>query len=120
MVKEDSGYLMVQKTIAIKPEIATLVKKIKQQFSPAKVVLFGSRARNDFMNYGGWDLMVISENFEGISFRDRMDKILSLIEKPIGQDVEAFCYTPKEVEKRRKEIGLEPIPLDTPINNNCL
>ncbi len=106
---------MAAKTIAINPKIAMLVQKIKQQFAPAQVVLFGSRARGEEMNYSDWDLLVISQKFEGVSFRDRMDKILALIEKPIGQDVEAFGYTPKEIEERKKEIGIIKTALETGI-----
>jgi len=39
--------------------------------------------------------------FEPVSFRDRIDKILELIDGPVGQDVEPFCFTPKEIEKRK-------------------
>lgn len=106
---------MAAKTIAISPEIESLEKKIKQEFAPAQVILFGSRARGEAMNYSDWDLLVISQKFESVSFRGRMDKIQELIEKPIGQDVKAFCYTPAETEKRKKEIGIIKTVIETGI-----
>lgn len=106
---------MAAKTITVDARIKKLVYCIKKEFQNSKVILFGSRAKGDAFNFSDWDLLVISNAFEGVSFRDRMDKILSLIEKPIGNDVEVFCYTEKEIKKRKKELGLIKTALETGI-----
>lgn len=104
---------MAGKTIEISKPVQALVEKAKKAFAPAQIILFGSRARGDAFNHSDWDLLVISKKFEGVSFRERMDMFLSLIEKPIGQDIEAFCYTPRETEERKNQIGFIKTALET-------
>jgi len=50
------------------------------------------------------DLIIISKDFEGVPFYERMDKLILLWESPL--DLEALCYTPKEFEQKKKEIGI--------------
>ncbi|MFH1256483.1 MAG: nucleotidyltransferase domain-containing protein [Candidatus Diapherotrites archaeon] len=106
---------MAGKTVEISPPIRLLVKRIGEKLAPVEVILFGSRAKGDAFNSSDWDLLVISNRFEGLSFRERMDKVLSLIEKPVGQDVEVFCYTENDIQKRKNELGLVRDALETGI-----
>ena len=97
---------MAGKTVALTKPMKELVKEIGREFYPATIFLFGSRTTKDYFNYSDWDLLIISEKFEGIPFRERIDKILELYKQPIGQDVEPLCYTPKEISIRKKENGI--------------
>jgi predicted nucleotidyltransferase len=79
-----------------------IVDRIKEKFEPEEVILFGSRARGDYLEDSDYDLMVVSKKFRGYDFRVRIIKIYELIDVPINIDV--LCYTPEEFEERSKAL----------------
>ena len=79
-----------------------IVDRIKEKFEPEEVILFGSRARGDYLDDSDYDLMVVSKKFRGYDFRVRIIKIYELIDVPINIDV--LCYTPEEFEERSKAL----------------
>ncbi|MEA1998800.1 MAG: nucleotidyltransferase domain-containing protein [Euryarchaeota archaeon] len=79
-----------------------IVDRIKEKFEPEKVILFGSRARGDYLKDSDHDLMVISRRFKGHDFRTRIIKLYELIDEPINIDI--LCYTPEEFEERSKAL----------------
>jgi hypothetical protein len=68
-----------------------------------KAILFGSRARGDYMKHSDWDVIIVSKAFDGISFPERPTPLLKAL---TVSDVELFCYTPEEFEKRREGFGI--------------
>ncbi|MEM2865871.1 MAG: nucleotidyltransferase domain-containing protein [Candidatus Hadarchaeales archaeon] len=84
-------------------EVRRFVKKLREKIRVEKVILFGSRARGDHLEDSDVDLIVVSRDFEGLPFFERMDKLILLWESPL--DLELLCYTPEEFERKRKEIG---------------
>ena len=66
--------------------------------------LFGSRARGDELLTSDVDVIVVSKDFKGLMFRKRPDKFLKEWTLPI--DFEVLCYTPEELKRKQKEIGL--------------
>jgi len=85
-------------------EIGAFVEKLKKKINIERVIVFGSRARGDYLEDSDVDLIIISKDFEGVSFYERMDKLILLWESPL--DLEALCYTPEEFEQKKKEIGI--------------
>ncbi len=85
-------------------EIEKFVKRIKEIIHVEKVIIFGSRARGDNLVDSDVDLIIVSRNFEGVPFYERMDKLILLWESPL--DLEALCYTPEEFEMKQKEISI--------------
>ncbi len=77
---------------------------LKKRFSPLHVYLFGSRARGDNLEESDIDLLIVSEKFRNINFRERMIQAYGLWDKV--QDLEQLCFTPEEVQERSKEIGI--------------
>lgn len=63
------------------------------------VILFGSRARKDYMPYSDVDLIFIGDFKE--KFIKRGAVIYEKFDFRVGLD--AFCYTPKEFEKMFQE-----------------
>jgi predicted nucleotidyltransferase len=49
-----------------------IVDRIKEKFEPEEVILFGSRARGDYLEDSDYDLMVVSKKFGGYDFRARI------------------------------------------------
>lgn len=85
-------------------EIKPFIKKVKKEFPGVKIILFGSRASGDFLDSSDYDFLIVSEKFSGVNFFDRMGKFYDLWD--LEKDIEPFCYTPKELELKKKEIGI--------------
>jgi len=68
------------------------------------MILFGSRARGDWLLESDADLMIVSRDFGGLRFVNRSAEILRHWRCRV--DLEVFCYTPAEIAKRRHEIGI--------------
>ncbi|VVB61007.1 Nucleotidyltransferase domain protein [uncultured archaeon] len=85
-------------------EIEWLLKKIKMKYRDAKILLFGSRARGDYLESSDYDLLVLSDDFENMPFRKRLDEIYELVDRAVN--VEIICLTHKEFNKRRNELSI--------------
>lgn len=89
-------------------EIASAVKRfvtaLKKEYEVEKVIVFGSRARGDCFKTSDIDLIVVSHDFEGINFMERMSRMYNYWDANV--DLEVLCYTPKEFEIMKKIIGI--------------
>jgi len=95
-----------------------IAKVLKKYFPDAKIFLFGSRARGNNLLHSDYDIIIVSDKFSGISFPQRIRKILRILYKNnIDEEIEPLCYTFKEFEEKKKKIGIlrtalkEAIPL---------
>ena len=81
-------------------EVKRLARAIHGTFRPSELVLFGSVARGDAHALSDIDLMIVA-NFSG-SRRDRVEKILNLVEKlDLTFPVEPIPLRPEEYEALR-------------------
>ena len=78
------------------------VKKVRKDFSDAKIFLFGSRTKDDALEDSDFDVIIISSKFSGENFFDRTTKMYDYWAKGA---LDAFCYTPKEFEEKKSQIG---------------
>jgi len=85
-------------------EIERFIKRVKKAIRVEKVIVFGSRARGDYLEDSDVDMVIVSGDFEGVPFYERMDRLILLWESPL--DLEVLCYTPEEFEMKQKEIGI--------------
>lgn len=85
-------------------EIEWLLEKIKEKYPDAKIILFGSRARGDHLESSDYDLLVLSESFQGVAFRDRLLDIYDIVDRPIN--VEIICLTHDEFSERKNELSI--------------
>ncbi len=83
-------------------EIEDLVKKIKKEFEPELVLLFGSRAREDHLKSSDYDIIVVSKKFRGVNFLKRLEMAYEIWDGDVMVDI--LCYTPEEFEKKRDQI----------------
>ncbi len=83
-------------------EIKKFVKRVKEVIRVEKLIVFGSRARGDYLEDSEVNLIIVSRDFEGVPFYERMDKLILLWESPLDLDV--LCYTPEEFKMKQKEI----------------
>ena len=65
---------------------------------PAKIILCGSYARGDWKDWSDIDVAVVSEDFAGKGYWDRIDLLVEGICR-VRQPIEAVAMTPEEWEK---------------------
>ncbi|MBU2476533.1 nucleotidyltransferase domain-containing protein [Candidatus Micrarchaeota archaeon] len=84
--------------------IQEFAKKLRKDFKDAKVILFGSRAKNEELLNSDYDVIVVSKKFEGINFYERTEKMYDYWNQK--ELLEAICYTPKEFMEKSSRIGI--------------
>jgi predicted nucleotidyltransferase len=78
------------------------VKRIVEQFHPAKIILFGSRARGSVGPDSDVDLLVVMD-VEGSKRRQAVEIDLALSDRAFPLDL--IVVTPEEFEKYRDVVG---------------
>jgi predicted nucleotidyltransferase len=72
------------------------LETIKQEYSPRRFIIFGSRATGRARIESDIDVIVVSERFRGTRFVNRMGEFLVKVRPHVH--VDALCYTPEEFE----------------------
>jgi len=85
-------------------KLESFLKKVKKKFNPKLVILFGSRARDDYLEDSDYDLLIVSEEFKGKNILKRMEELYELLDEPI--EVDLIPLTPEEFKKRKKGINI--------------
>ena len=85
-----------------------LVKKFKRNINKSikvdKIILFGSRAKNNYHRYSDFDLLIISSDFRGIPWYKRPAKFYLMWNE--DYPLEILCYTPEEINRKMNKIGI--------------
>jgi predicted nucleotidyltransferase len=90
----------------IREKVIALVKNLTQ-WKIEKVIIFGSRVRGDYLMDSDLDLIVVSKDFEGIKFTDRITEVSQCLDLWQGEyPIEILCYTPSEFERKKNQIGM--------------
>ncbi|MHA1144225.1 MAG: nucleotidyltransferase domain-containing protein [Candidatus Helarchaeota archaeon] len=86
--------------------IKKFCQKLKTCFdSKVQIYLFGSRATKTHLRSSDVDLLVVSDKFDQLSFRDRIINIIQYwTEDRIS--LEPICLTNTEFQRRRNEISI--------------
>ena len=77
---------------------------LHESVGATKVILFGSRARGDWLKESDYDFVVVSPAFAGVHFVRRPVPLYDYWKGHPG--VELLCYTPEEFERKSREIGI--------------
>lgn len=85
-------------------EIEGFLKKVRERFEPQKIVLFGSRGRGDELKQSDYDIIVVSQKFEGVPFLKRLEMLFELWDYDFNLDI--LAYTPDEFEAKSQELGI--------------
>ncbi len=80
------------------------IRKLMKKYTIYKAILFGSRARGDHLKTSDFDFIIVSPDFEGVYFPKRMSSIYEYWDEKY--DIEPLCYTPKEFDEKKREIGV--------------
>lgn len=84
--------------------LSGLLSSLTSRLGPVRVILFGSRALGTHLKASDYDLILVSEKFRGMSFRDRIIEATREWDGDYRLDV--LCYSPGELEDRRGRIGV--------------
>lgn len=85
-------------------DIKDFLDKIRSEFHPEIIILFGSRARGDYLKDSDYDLIIVSPYFDKVHFLDRIYMLLEFWD--YDWDVDLLPYTPEEFEKKKNQIGI--------------
>ncbi|MCD6093179.1 MAG: nucleotidyltransferase domain-containing protein [Candidatus Omnitrophica bacterium] len=102
-------------------KVERIMERFKQELkklgvNPGKVILYGSCAKGNPREDSDIDLIVVSDDFEGMNLRERLE-LLGLAAGRIFEPVEALGYTEKEI-KQCQETFLETVLNSTPVSIN--
>ena len=76
--------------------ILSIVEKIKENYKPEKIVLFGSYAQREAHQDSDIDLLVVKDSTQR---RDERDREIRKLLKETRVPLDIFVYTPEEVER---------------------
>ena len=91
-------------TTDLDPFVYEFADALKRHFSAEKVILFGSRARGDWLKESDYDFVVVSRQFSDVPFIRRPVPLYEHWHAWPG--VELLCYTPEEFERKRRQISI--------------
>lgn len=86
------------------PFVFEFARLLRDNVGATKVILFGSRARGDWLHESDYDFVVVSPRFAGVHFSRRPVDLYPYWHGHPG--VELLCYTPEEFELKREQLGI--------------
>ena len=93
--------------------VADFVQRLHAHYRLERVILFGSRATDNWLQDSDYDFIIVSPDFEGKRFTDRAVDVSHLWETAAG--LEALCYTPEEFRRKAQQISIVAEALKTGI-----
>lgn len=79
------------------------IKNLNNHVKIDRVILFGSYARNEALSSSDVDFLIVSDDFSGMSFFERLEFLQKFWNYNVGADI--LGYTPGEVEEMSKKIS---------------
>ena len=87
------------------PIVDSFAAIAKKTFSPCRIFLFGSRARNTARKASDYDFLLVSPKFKKMEWERRSAKAYKL-KRNIPAAMDIICLTPKEFEEKKKQTGI--------------
>ena len=87
-----------------------LAERAVIELSASKVLLFGSRARDDWRRGSDCDIIAVSTRFEAMDRFERYNAIYDLWDGPV--DIEPVALSPAEFERSAARSGIVAMALD--------
>jgi len=88
----------------INKKIKSFANKIRNNFNVERIIFFGSRAAGTFKKNSDYDFILVSNDFKGMKFTDRISKIYPFWD--YEDTIEPLCYTPEEFNKLKKRVSI--------------
>ncbi len=78
-------------------KLLSVVKENVREIAPlAKIILFGSRSRNDFSDESDWDFLILTEEEATESRKEQIRTCLFEIELDLNQSISSIIHSKKE------------------------
>ena len=84
--------------------IENFVERLSKDFSVHRIIFFGSRVNGRARRDSDIDIIVVSDNFEGMNFFKRVTKMYDYWDELVPVDF--LCYTITEFERLKKRISI--------------
>jgi len=85
---------------SLNKEVDNFINKVKIEFKPEKIILFGSRAEGTDWKRSDYDFIIVSSKFEGMHWLERISRLIKLWKLDV--DIDVLPYTPKEFEEKKE------------------
>lgn len=85
-------------------KVRQFIEKIRHTFNIERAIFFGSRAKGTHKRDSDYDFILVSKDFTGMKFTDRISKIYPYWQ--YNDSIEPLCYTPREFNKLKKQISI--------------
>lgn len=85
-------------------KVKSFVKRIKNNFNIDRIIFFGSRVKGTYKKNSDYDFILVSNDFKGMRFTDRISKIYPYWD--YYDSIEPLCYTPEEFNKLKKQVTI--------------
>ncbi len=86
-------------TKSVEQDLAPFLSRLRAELQPELVLLFGSRARGDSRAHSDYDLIIVSERFQGMRWRDRISQLIKIWDR--NEMVDLVPYTREELDFKR-------------------
>lgn len=80
------------------------LRKVNSKYPLKQALLFGSRARDDWLVTSDVDILLVSDTFSLLPIRERMASVLEWWNE--GVDLEPLCYTQAEFQRMKLIPGI--------------
>ncbi|MBE0446644.1 MAG: nucleotidyltransferase domain-containing protein [Actinobacteria bacterium] len=95
---------MDQEEIKVNEQVLQFIRDIKANFNVGRIILFGSRAKNNALKDSDCDFIIVSPDFEGVFFTSCTKMLYDYWHLP--QALEALCYTPAEFNEKANQVTI--------------
>lgn len=85
--------------------VKDFMSRVRKKFHVEQAILFGSRARGDHFKNSDYDVIIVSSEFNGVFFSQRIANMYEFW-KHYPLEIEPLCYTPEEFKKKKEQIGI--------------
>jgi len=80
-------------------ELSLVVERLKTEYAPKQIILFGSLARGDIHEWSDIDLVIIKDTDK--EFLDRLEEAVLIAKPEVG--INLLVYTPEEFKEMIEE-----------------
>ncbi len=84
-------------------KVRRFVSKIAQDYHLKRAILFGSRARGDYLKESDFDLILVSDDFGDIPFPERASRLYKYRE--VGLPLDIYAIQKKNLKLRKRELA---------------
>jgi predicted nucleotidyltransferase len=93
-------------TDVVERDLRAFVQRLHREMRLSAVLLFGSRARGDWLESSDVDLLVVSPDFAGVPYLTRLERLFVAWADTSHLAAEVLGLTPDEFARRAQELSI--------------